>query len=228
MMKIKKKLKEVRKKIDEQILSEHQDLYDKLVSKHFTVNEESQKESKNKHNIRNWILAVSCVLVVCLVVGLSVSLTKPKESEYLVQNQVCESATLDEFRLATNSTITFSDNYSISKISRIYDSVSSDTLEYRLYFDHKEEFKSGELYVVVNSRFKFPEDHLSEIINTTIGKYDMEYSVQETTYEGYPINKYFGCIEYVNYKLYFSFEEFKSESSNSSPLSSLNDLLILK
>ena len=205
-MKVKKTLKEAREKIDEQILSENKDIYDSLVSEYFADESKPQKATV-KPRRRAWAWAVSCVLVVCLVVGLSVSLTLPREKEYLSQNQVTVTATLDEFKSATNTKIDFSENYSISNLGRVYDSVSSDTLEYSFNFDHKEEYISGKLHVIVNNRYNFSQGHLGEILKAKFGEYDMDYSVKEGAFESVPINQYFGCINYTDYKLYFEFQE---------------------
>lgn len=224
-MNIKKKLKEERKKVDEKILAEGQDLYNELVNQYCT-SKTNQTAATNKTR-KKWYVAVSCFVVVCLVVGVSVVLTRPASPEYLSQNEISVNSTLEEFQTATNSAIGFSEGYSIFAFVRIDDSVTSDTLCYQFSFMHNENFILGELYVVVNNYYKFDEKHLGDIQNSKLGLYDMKYSAKESIVEDVPTNEYFGCINIPDYKLYFSFQELHLDDSMS-PLPVLESLLILK
>lgn len=114
--------------------------------------------------------------------GIVLALTQPKEKEYLLQNQVNIGITLEEFKSATNSDIGFGDDYSIPNLSKIYDSVSSDILDYCIDFEHKEDFVSGEIYVVVNKYFNFQENHFGEIVKTKFDGYNIEYSMQHSMF----------------------------------------------
>lgn len=240
-MNIKKQLKEQRRKIDEQILVDGQQTFNELAEQYCVAKTEPKQAKRT--NLTKWIAAVSCAVVACLVVGLSVGLTQPSnpdtpsipsepsDKEYFYQNEKGEGCTLEEFKNATNYSIDFGQDYSTPNIYRIYDSESLETLDYCIDFEHNVNFTSGELYVVVNKHFKFPEAHLGEIIYTKFGDYDMEYSVEEWTYEELVSNKYFGCITYNDYRIYFSFDELREGDveDNAIPAPTvLEEILILK
>ena len=224
-MKIKRVLREERKKIDERILAEGQDLYNELVEQYCTPKKDVATKSKKQHF--KWIAAVSCVVLICLVVGLSVALTQPKPPQYLEQNAVRINSNIDELNSDTNSSIAFGNSYTINKITRIEDSETSDKLFYSIEFGHNDELIWGELYVVINNDYHFVERHVGEVQESKFNDYDMEYSAKEYLLDDIPMNEYFGCISLSKYKIYFSFEELRDKDSEF-PQSVLDDLLILK
>ncbi|MCM1009162.1 MAG: hypothetical protein NC485_14835, partial [Ruminococcus flavefaciens] len=214
-MKIKKVLREEQQKIDKRILADGQDLYNELSSQYCTPKPEQNKARKG--SLIKWMTAVSCVVVICLVIGLSVTLTQPTSPQYLEQNEIRINSSMDEFVNDTKSNIAFGNDYTISKIIRIDDSVSSDKLYYAFEFEHKEELIYGELYVIVNKYYTYPDRHLGIIEKTSLNGYDVEYSVSESLIEDIPTNKYFGCILLPEIRIYFSIVELQLDD-NISPL----------
>lgn len=225
-MKIEKILKEERKKIDEQILAEGQDLHDQLVAK-YCITETAVKKPVKKKKYVKWIASAACVIVVCLAVGLGVGLTRPKVPEYFYQNEIKIDSTIDEFSKDTNSLISFDSSYTLSNMARIDDAISSDKLYYSLEIVKSANFVIGEINVVVNKYYHFDEKHVGDIQKSKFNQYDMEYSVRETMLEDVPMNEYFGRIDYKGYKIYFSFTELHLDDTPS-PNAVLNELLILK
>lgn len=221
-MKIKKQLKQERKKIDQRILAEGKNLHDQLVEQ-YCMPSAVKKPAKKRYV--SWIVATSCVLVVCLVIGLCVFLTQPKNPEYLEQNVIREDCDLENFHSEIIS-ITMGDDFNFTHVTKAIDSISQDKLYYYLEFSHKQNFATGKLYVIINKYYNYTGNHIGEPQKDKFGNYDMEYSVEEFDLSGLPMNRYFGCINYNDYKIYFTFEDVKLETS--SPKTVLNQLLILK
>lgn len=224
-MNIKKKLQEERKKIDEQILAEGKELHDSLVAQYCT--ETTSKPPVKKKNYVKWIASVSCVIVICLAIGLGVGLTRPKSPEYFVEDATEVIITENEFINATKEKIGIGENYTISNYKRIYDLVSSNDLYYRIEFEHKTDYVAGQASIVVNPYYDYAKQYFGNIQKSKFNQYDMEYSVRETVLEDIPMNEYFGCIDYNSYKIYFSFTELRLDDTKS-PNAVLNELLILK
>ena len=225
-MKIEKLLKEERKKIDEQILAEGQELHDQLVAK-YCITETAAKKPVKKKNYIKWIASVACVIVVCLAVGLGVGLTRPKIPVYLGTNEDRILIEYNEFVSSTDSTVKVGANYSIPRVERVFDTVSDDNLYYNMVIEHKNDLIRGEISVVVNKYYNFKEQHIGDVQKSKFNQYDMEYSVRETMLEDVPMNEYFGRIDYKGYKIYFSFTELHLDDTPS-PNAVLNELLILK
>ncbi len=222
-MKIKKQLKQEREKIDQRILAEGKTLHDQLVEQYCTSST-SPKPAKKSYS--SWIVATSCALVVCLVIGLCVFLTRPKIPEYLEQNVTRANSSVEEFYIDTNSSIVLGDDFTLVQVMEAHDAVSSDKLYYYFSFQQIGGIASGKLNVIINKYYNYAESNLSEKQKDKLGSYDMEYSVEEFDLSGLPMNRYFGCIHYNNYKIYFTFEDVKLDDS--SPKTVLNQLLILK
>lgn len=222
-MKIKKQLKQERKKIDQRILAEGKTLHDQLAEQ-YCVQSAVQKPAKKSY--ASWIVATSCVLVVCLVIGLCVFLTQPKIPEYLEQNVTRIKSSVEEFNVDTNSDIVLGDDFILVQVMKAIDSLSSDKLYYNISFEQKNGIVTGVVEVVINKHYNYTGNHIGEPQKDKFGNYDMEYSVEEFDLSGLPMNRYFGCINYNDYKIYFTFEDVKLETS--SPKTVLNQLLILK
>ena len=225
-MKIEKLLKEERKKIDEQILAEGQELHDQLVAK-YCITDTAVKTTAKKKNYVKWIASAACVIVVCLAIGLGVGLTCPKVPEYLYQNEVENVSTFNEFQLNTDFVINIGNKYTILNTLRIDDAISTDKLYYNIDVENSSDFVIGKISVVVNKYYHFDEKHVGDIQKSKFNQYDMEYSVRETMLEDVPMNEYFGRIDYKGYKIYFSFTELHLDDTPS-PNAVLNELLILK
>lgn len=241
-MNIKKQLKEQRQKIDEKILSDGKQAYNELAGQYCVA--ETEPKQTRRINPTKWIAAVSCVVVVCLIVGLSVGLTLPSNPDtpprpsepsppvYLEQYEVRVNSNIEEFNKDTNSTISFGSDYSISSIIRVDDSETSDKLFYLNEFEHNEELIWGELFVVINNNYHFINRHVGEVRNTKFNGCDMEYSFNKHLLDDILMCEFFGCITLADYKIYFSYEapcesEDFGDNSIAEP-SILEELLILK
>lgn len=146
-------------------------------------------------NRKPLIISVACFLVAALTVTLILYYTlysKPKNIFYLTENYVLVDSDIDELNADLTLFTLEVDTAKYSfKVIRTYDSVSGDTLFYRLDIISQDISLKTQIEIVVNENFIHDDMHYSEeTVEGSISGYTINYtqSLSSTSVSGITLN----------------------------------------
>ncbi len=224
-MKVKKELKKANDKINNQILEEGQEVYDKLMLENSFNGEKEINFSTNVVRVTRlaWILPVCTVLLIVLSLSIILPIVL-KEDDSLEYKEYCQKAQDITVNDINSEFTTFQiDNVDFtSECSEVYDKKHNDTLYYKVNMISLNNNVNGSLYIVVNKNYAFNERYNGEKIVETYKNYPLTYTM---TLNDANMNC-FGCLEIEGTKVYFEFSG--AAEVYTTPTQFLDQVLIIK
>lgn len=229
-MKVKKELQKANDRINDQILEEGRDVYDKLMLENIFI--EEKKERYTSSNIfrgkkLGWICSMLSVLIIVLSLSIVLSLVLKNNEpiQYLEDNQKTVDIAVDDINavLATFqiNTVDFK-----CECSKIYDEKYDDTLYYKINMISINNGVNGILYLAINKNYIFKERYNGNKIIETYKNNRLTYTRTLDDLDMLPINNFFGCLEIDDVKVYFEFSGFAEIFTT--PALFLDQVLIVK
>ncbi len=226
-MKIKKQLQKANKEINDKIIEDGYDLYKTLIDENYFENQEViQSNKKNRKLV--WVFSLSSffVFVIALSIILSFALRNTDQYiQYIDSNNVTIDCNLNEINNADKKININTQQFTYS-CYKTYDKSSGDTLYYYLKMMHKEDLLEGQISIVNNKKYSFKEYYNNEKITGIYNGYTMTYSIKINESGMLPMNKFFGCLEIGETKVYFDFSGIASV--HTTPNLFLDEVLIIQ
>lgn len=204
-MKIKKQLQKSNEEINKKILENGNDLYNTLITENNFDSQTIFKSNNNKKLVLVFSLSSVFIFVIALSIILSFALTNTnKDIQYVDGNNRTIESNLEEINNADSKVSINSERFTYS-CYKTYDEASGDTLYYHVTLIHNSDLLEGQISIVENTRYTFDEHYTNEKTTDTYKGYKITYSVELDESDMLPMNKFFGCLEIGDTKVYFKF-----------------------
>lgn len=205
-MRVEKKLEEEVKYTDDRIFETGKKLKAKLIEE-YCISAEGAVTNKPIYKKKSAIVTMCCVFVCLLVVGicLPIFLDNDKPIHYLKENEVTHDTTLET--IYENVAIQINeDNYVVTLPTVIEDSISGDTLAYRVKVESVLVFPYGEVYYVTNKNYVLFEEDISNE-KCIWNEYNVSFKSRTGYRENIPTIQVTGCLEYDKLRVYFTYTD---------------------
>ncbi len=224
-MKVKKELKKANDKINNQILEDGREVYDKLMLENSFNGEKEINSSTSIIRVKRlaWIFPICSVLLIVLSLSiiLPIVLKGDNSLEYKEDYQKFADIFVDdinsEFTTFQINNVDFN-----SECSKVYDKKHNDTLYYKVNMISLNNNVNGSLYIVVNKNYAFNERYNGEKIVETYKNCPLTYTMTLNDAN----MDCFGCLEIEDTKVYFEFPGFAEVYTT--PTQFLDQILIIK
>lgn len=208
-MRTKRRLVELEKKNDLDILDGGSTMYAQLTEQYCELSEQ-------KHIKRRNPLFAFCVSLCCVFIALSAVLpfifVHNEIPKYAKNDEESSRILLDELYKDVPKLMSIDvDKFYVDPL-RVIDKPTGDVLYYNLTFEAKDKFIFGNVYVVVNKYYEFDFQSKEFALTCDYRNTKINYSFDETSDDVLYCYTVTGCFTQESYKIYFSYEELTEEN----------------